>query len=65
MVAVCLIYAPQRILSVKGSKTSFILMDKIVSNMNHWKPEREKVSNSVISFLLLSIWPSAAAVWSG
>lgn len=65
MVAVCLIYAPQRILSVKGSKTSFILMDKIVSNMNHWKPEREKVSNSVISFLLLAIWPSAAAVWSG
>lgn len=65
MVAVCLIYAPQRILSVKGSKTSFILMAEIVSNINHLKPEKKKVSNSVMSLLLLAIWPSAAAVWSG
>lgn len=65
MVTVCLIYAEQRILSVKGSKTSFILMGETVSNINHWKAETEKVINSVVSLLLLAIWPSAAVVWSG
>lgn len=45
MVSVCLIYAEQRILSVKGRKTSFILMGEIVSNINHWKTEKEKVIN--------------------
>lgn len=50
---------------LKGSKTLFILRGEIVSDINHWKAEKEKVINSVVSLLLLAIWPSAAVVWSG